>query len=242
MPVGGEPGRPEASNSVRLVSSALRVNLARADAVVVAASCPRWPRRHSCRSGVVYALAPMTIAGSCTRWHRYLRYGACGGCVTCAAGPRRWRHRCLQATPPCTADPAAQQPPVRGLYGLLKLRTETHVRVVGRTRKLHETALRKSPRFRGKLAPPSLASSNSSARTGTGRNSAPSSPATPARYGRHSSPPPPPTSKHTCPRRSAGPGCVSGQARPMSSSWRPGHSDLGHEPAWPLAATRAGAW
>jgi NAD(P)-dependent dehydrogenase (short-subunit alcohol dehydrogenase family) len=55
-------------------------------------------------------------------------------------------------------------------------------------------------------APPSPASSNSSARTGTGRNSAPSSPATPARYGRHSSPPPPPTSKRTCPRRSAGPG------------------------------------
>jgi DNA-binding LacI/PurR family transcriptional regulator len=52
------------------------------------------PRQARAHDGAVAA------AGSCTRWHRYLRYGACGGWVTCAAGPRRWQRCCRRATPP----------------------------------------------------------------------------------------------------------------------------------------------
>jgi hypothetical protein len=65
------------------------------------------PLRPLVRDGAV------AVAGPCTRWHRYLRYSACGGCVTCAAGPRRWQRCCPRAAPPRIARPATESEPQR---------------------------------------------------------------------------------------------------------------------------------
>jgi hypothetical protein len=55
------------------------------------AGLPPSPLRPLARDGAV------AVAGSCMRWHRYLRHGACNGWVTCAAGPRRWWRCCRRA-------------------------------------------------------------------------------------------------------------------------------------------------